>query len=84
MKNQCIKTEFEIMQKKLKPIEFARYVGVIVDENLNQKKHVNDISYKLKQDNAILSKIRNYFNKGTLRTVYFSIFHSYISHVPIA
>ena len=44
MKNQCIKTEFEIMQKKLKPIEFARYVGVIVDENLNQKKHVNDIS----------------------------------------
>ena len=44
MKNQCIKTEFEIMQKKLNPIEFARYVRVIVDENLNQKKHVNDIS----------------------------------------
>ena len=33
MKNQCIKTEFEIML--LYYIIIARYVGVIVDENLN-------------------------------------------------
>ena len=33
--------------------------------------------------NTILSNIRNYVNKGTLRTVYFAIFHSYINYVSI-
>ena len=30
------------------------------------------------------SKIRNYVNKVTLRTVYFSIFHSFINYAPIS
>ena len=64
-------------------MESARYLGVI-NKNLNQKKHVNNISHKVIQDNAILLKIRNYVKKGTLRTVYFAIFHSCINHVPIA
>ena len=73
----------KLCRKKLHPVESARYLGVIVDENLSQKKHVNDISHKLIRGNAILFKIRNYVNKGTLRTVYFEIFHSYINYVPI-
>ena len=72
------------MRKKLHPIESARYLGVIVDENLKWQKHVNAISHKLIRGNAVLSKIRNYVNKGTLRTVSFAIFHSYINYVPIA
>ena len=59
----------KLCRKKLHPIESARYLQVIVDENLNWKKHVNDNSCKLIQGNAILSKIRNYFNKGTLKLV---------------
>ena len=34
------------MQKKLNPIEFVRYLGVIDDENLNWKKHAGfDLSF---------------------------------------
>ena len=46
----------KLCRKKLHPIESARYLQVIVDENLNWKKHVNDNSCKLIQGNAILSK----------------------------
>ena len=46
-------------------------------------KNVNDIS-QTNTRYAVLSKIRNDVNKGTLRTVYFAIFHSYINYVPIA
>ena len=52
-------------RKKLHPTESARYLGVIINENLNWKKkisiyiHINDISHKLIRGNAILSKIRN-------------------------
>ena len=65
------------------PITSARYLGVIVDENVNWKKHLNDTSHKLIQGNVILCKIRNYVNKATLRTL-FCNFHSYINYVPIA
>ena len=82
-KTNLSKLNLKFCRKKLHPIETARYLGVTVDENLNWKKHVNDISHKLIRINAILFKIRNYVNQGTLRTVYFGIFHSYISYIPI-
>ena len=65
----------KLYRKKLHPIKSARYLGLAVDENVYWKKHVNDISDKLIRRNAILSKIRNYVNRGTLKTVYFAIFH---------
>ena len=83
-KTNLSKLNLKICSKKLHPIESARYLGVIVDENLNWKNHVNDISHKLIRGNAILYKIRNFIKKGTWRTVYFAIFHSYINYVPIA
>ena len=42
------------------------------------------MSHKLIRRNAILSKLRYYVNKATLRTVYFAIFHSYINNAPTA
>ena len=78
-KTDLSKLNLKLCRKKIHPIESARYLGVIVDESLNWKKHVNDISHKLIRDNAILSKIKNYVNKGTLRTVYFAILHPYIN-----
>ena len=84
IKTNLSKLNLKLCRKKLHLIESARYLGVIVDENFNCKKHFNDISHKLVRGNAILSKIRNYVNKGTLRTVYFAIFHSDINYVPIA
>ena len=79
IKEKLSKLNLKLCRKKIHPIESARYLGVIVDESLNWKKHVNDISHKLIRDNAILSKIKNYVNKGTLRTVYFAILHPYIN-----
>ena len=45
------------MQKKLHPIESARYLGVIADENLNWKKHSNGILNKLIRGNAMSKKV---------------------------
>ena len=73
-KSNLSKLNLKLCRKELHPIESARCLGVIVDEDLNWKK----------RGSAILCKIRNYVNKGTLGTVYFAIFHSYISYVPIA
>ena len=50
----------------------VRYLGIKIDENLNWKHHVNDVSTKLIRANAILFKIRNYVNSKILRSIYFA------------
>ena len=63
-KTKLSKLNLKLCRKKLHPIESARYLGVIVDENLNWKKHVNDIWHKLIRGNVILSKIRTKVLQG--------------------
>ena len=40
-KTKLSKLNLKLCRKKLHPIESARYLGVIVDENLNWKFHTN-------------------------------------------
>ena len=54
-----------------------------IDENLNWKQHIHDIAIKLNRANALLSIIRNYINKLTLRTIYFAIYDSHINYANL-
>ena len=68
----------KLCRKRLYPSESVQYLGITIDGNLNWKVHVNDIASKLIRGNAILSKLRYFVKKDTLRSVYFAVFHSYI------
>ena len=65
---------------KVLPFKSVKYLGIKIDENLNWKQHIHDIAIKLNRANALLSIIRNYVNKLTLRTIYFAIFGSHINY----
>ena len=58
-----------------------KYLGVNIDENLNWKQQISDIASKLNKANGILSKLRHFIDRKTLKTVYHAIFepHSYYS-----
>ena len=45
-------------------------LGIEIDENLNWKHHVNDITVKLNRVNTLLFKIRDFVNINTLKTIY--------------
>ena len=53
-----------------------------IDEHLNRKQHIHNITIKLNRANALLSIIRNYV-KHTLRTIYFAIFDSHINYANL-
>ena len=55
----------------------------ILHEHLNWKQHIHDIAIKLNRANALLSIIRNYVNKHTLRTIFFAIFDSHINYANL-
>ena len=58
-----------------------RYLSILIDDKLNWNAHNDNIVSKLMRGNSILSKLRYYVNKEILRTIYFAIFHSYLTYV---
>ena len=60
-----------------------RFLGIKIDENLNRKEHIHDITIKLNRANALLSIIRNYVNKHILRTTYFAIFDFHTNYANL-
>ena len=65
--------------KRLYPTESVKYLGVKIDTNLSSQYHVNDLSVKLNKANALLFEMRKYVTCKLLRSIYFNIFHSYLS-----
>ena len=71
--------KIKLCGKRLYPTESVKYLGVKIDTNLSWQYHVNDLSIKLNSTNALLLKMRKYFRLTILRSIYFSIFDSYLS-----
>ena len=76
--NKIINYDFKIKMdgKKLYPSKFVKYLGILIDSQLNFSYHINSISNKLGRAIGMLSKIRHYVTKDTLRSIYFGIFSS--------
>ena len=66
--------------KRLYPTKSVKYLGVKIDTNLSWQYHVNGLSIKLNRANALLFKVRKYVSLKTLKSIYFAIFDSYLSH----
>ena len=62
----------------------VKYLGIKIDENLNWKHHINEVSTKLIRTNVISFKIRNYVNPKILKSIYFAIFESHLNCSSIA
>ena len=50
-----------------------KYLGLIIDDKLDWKSHVNYICKKVSKACGILSKLRHCINLDTLRTVYYAL-----------
>ena len=59
---------------KIKPSTHIKYLGVILDENLSWKYHVQSLSQKLRRANGALCKIRHYVPRDVLLNVYHTLF----------
>ena len=57
-----------------------KYLGLLLDNKLNWKSHITELSKKLSRAIGLLYKIRQYCTPSTLRTLYFSLFHSHLTY----
>ena len=55
--------------------ESTKFLGVIIDQNLNFRNHLNYMKGKISRSLGILYKARKIFDKSTLLTLYNSFVH---------
>ena len=70
----------KIQRNVIHPSNFLRYLGVLLDEDLSWKPHIDLIKSKLKRANGFLSKLRHYLPESILLQAYYALFHSHISY----
>lgn len=69
---------FRINGQKINTCSSVKYLGVILQENLEWNLHLNTLNLKLNRAIGLLCKIRHYVPKFLLKTLYYTIFHSHL------
>ena len=82
LKNKKLQNEISIKinGEVLEQCESYKYLGVILDENLTWKHHVEHISKKIAKACGSLAKIRRSAHIDTLIEVYNALIHSYLKY----
>ena len=64
--------------KRLCLTNSVKYLGINIDGNLNWKQQISDIAIKLNKANGILSKLRHFIDRKTLKSIYHAIFEPHL------
>ena len=64
--------------KRLYPTKSVKYLCIKIDENLNWKQQISDIAIELIKANGILSKLRDFIDRKTLKSIYHTIFELHL------
>ena len=61
-----------------------KFLGVLLDENLSWKAHIDTIGKKISKNLGILYKGRRTLNQKSTKQLYFSFIHSYLTYGSMA
>ena len=61
-----------------------KYLGVVIDSNLNFKAQVLEISKKIKRNIGAISKIRNFVTLDILINFYYSLIYPFLTYALVA
>ena len=74
----------KINDTEIKRKHSLKFLGVIIDENLTWKTHIEHLESKIAKNVGVLFKASKVLNTTCLKNIYFSLIHSYISYANIA
>ena len=75
-----LRITLKLHHSKLYESSKIKYLGLIVDNKLNWKAHINEFSKKLSCAVGLLYKVRNFCKTSILRSLYFHLFNSHLSY----
>jgi hypothetical protein len=66
--------------ESLNEVEWAKYLGVLIDNKISWKNQINAIKLKLAKGIGLLAKIRHFVPRSVLRSLYFSFINPYVDY----
>ena len=72
--------KLKINGKRIYFTNSVKYLGIHLDQHLNWKYHIHELSTKLSRATGMLSKIRHYVPYNTLIDIYYAIFSSHMTY----
>ena len=69
---------------KIKSENSMKFLGVMIDENVTWKTHVELVENKISKSVGIVFKASRSLNSKFLRSIYFALVHPYINYANIA
>ena len=66
--------KLEINKITIKRVNSIKFLGVLIDENLTWKKHINEIEKKVSKSIGMLYKAKFLLNKKCLKVIYYALF----------
>ena len=76
--------KLQINNSTIKREETITFLGVLLDENLTWRPHINCIENKISTNIGVLYKARLVLNVECTKQLYFSFIHSYLNYANIA
>ena len=70
-----IKLNIKMMGEQLKEKEFIKYLGILIDNKLTWSHHINHIKLKISKGIAILTKLRKFVSRETLRMLFSHLYN---------
>ena len=61
-----------------------KYLGGLVDKNLNWKTHIYHVNLKLAKGFGMIAKIRHFIPSSILRNIYYAFIHSHINYAILS
>lgn len=76
-----VSLQLEINNEKLTQVKQVKYLGIVLDENLNWKSHIAKLSRTLRATSRLIFRMRKILNINQLKTLYYAYFHSHLSYM---
>ena len=76
--SQLCKFTLTINGIELQKCQSAKYLGIILDENLTWESHIQYLEKQLSQAVGIIAKMRHYLNHENLIALYYVFFYSHL------
>ena len=70
--------DFEISGQKINIMKETKYLGMVMDEHLTFKNHMDTVNLNINRANGLLARLRYYINPTLLRTIYYAIFEPHL------
>ena len=72
-KSQNEQISLRINTDIIKQVSSVRFLGLIIDEWLTWKEHIDSVSKKIIKFSGLIAKLRHYANKNSLKLIYYAL-----------